>query len=140
MNPTAALVSALLGLATLGVVSGQARWNNFNSYNGGNSAPAKLGPPQAPSNNAARQGVSNNPQPISPWGKLFTGIVGGMAEQIISVCPNICENILDQFNTINPEMVSMVRMIFPCTNICSIADNFVNSGVGMMANMVSRMG
>jgi len=139
MSPTAALVSALLGLATLEMVSGQARWNSFNNLNGGNLTPAKLGPPQAPSNNAGRQ-VANNPQPMSPWGKLFTGIVGGMAEQLMSVCPNMCENILDQFNTINPEMVSMVRMIFPCSNICGIANNFVNGGVGMMANMVSRMG
>lgn len=133
------LLSALLGLVTMEMVSAQARWNNFNSYNAMNGAPAKLGPPQAPSPNAARQ-VANNPQPTSPWAKLFTGIVGGLAQQIISVCPNMCENILDQVNTINPEMVSMVRMIFPCTNICSIADNFVNSGVGIMAKMVGRMG
>lgn len=144
MNSATILLSAVLGLVTLELVSGQTRWNGFNNngYNGYNrpASANQLGQPQPATNNAGKQNAGTAPQPMSPMGKLLTGIAGGMAEQIIGVCPNMCENILDQINTINPQIVSMVRVIFPCSNVCRIAENFLNGGIGMMANMVSRIG
>merc|ERR1712025_1453203 len=100
------------GLATLELVSGQARWNIFSANNAINDTPFKVGPPTPPTNPAGRQAV-NNPRPTSPWAKLFTGIVGGMAQQLIGMCPNMCETILDQVNTINPDIVNMVEQSSP---------------------------
>ena len=85
-------------------VSAQNRWNaGFNAnQNGGLNTPLRpvsanqLGAPQDPSKNLAKQAAGGSPsQPMGPWGKLITGVVSGMAEQVLGVCPNMCENILD---------------------------------------------
>lgn len=63
--------------------------------------------------------------------QIVSGMLGGMAEQAVFVCPQMCENVLTTLNGVNPTIVGIFRGFLRCPNACQILDSVVQVGLGI---------
>lgn len=68
--------------------------------------------------------------------QLVSGMIGGVAEQAVFMCPQMCENMLMQLNAINPTMVGIFQGFIRCPNACQMLDSVVQVGLGVTDALV----
>lgn len=63
--------------------------------------------------------------------QLVSGMLGGMVEQAVFLCPSMCENLMNTMNAVNPTIVGIFQGFIQCPNACSVFDSVVQVGLGV---------
>jgi len=82
---------------------------------------------------AGSEGVNGQKRFVA---QLVSGMLGGMAEQAVFMCPQMCENMLNQMNALNPTIVGIFQGFIRCPNACNILDSVVQVGLGVSDALV----
>lgn len=102
-----------------------------NQVSTGASSVATTGAPGG--NDVGTDGVNGQKRFVA---QLVSGMLGGMAEQAVFMCPSMCENMMNQMNAINPTIVGIFQGFIRCPNACNILDSVVQVGLGVSDALV----